>query len=166
MEGVGGDEREGGCASLCGVLEAGQRSAGGLWAPVSSTVSRLSCRERSAGVESSMELITESSVSVPWSEGGAGLWRVTPSSPLTASTRRLHDRPKYDRERTFPGRTMFPSGTRRNRRGGYSKRIGRESDEIKLVLVQELKMNRNTAAKETKEMFWKQVELNNTALCL
>lgn len=98
MLGAVGEERQGRLAGRSGVLAAGPGSPGVLGAPSalsSSTVSKLSCRERSADVESSTEFITEdSSVSGPSPGGGAGLLRVTPSSPLMVSTRRLHDRPK------------------------------------------------------------------------
>lgn len=98
VQGAGDAEREGSLAGRSGVLAAGPGSPGVLGAPLaspSSTVSRLSCRERSADVDSNTEFITEDpSVSGPSPAGGAGLWRVTPSSPLMVSTRRLHDRPK------------------------------------------------------------------------
>lgn len=100
-EGVGGargEEREEWWIGRHGVLAVGPGSPGVPGVPsalVSSTVSRLSCRERSAEEESSTEVITEvSPMSGPRSRGGAGLSRVTPSSPLMVSTRRLHDRPK------------------------------------------------------------------------
>lgn len=77
MQGAGDEEREGRLAGRRGVLAAGPGSPGVPGAPsalLSSTVSRLSCRERSADVESSTEFITEdSSVSGPSPEGGAGL---------------------------------------------------------------------------------------------
>lgn len=91
-----------------GVLAAGQGSPGVLGASsasLSSTVSELSCRERSTDVGSRME---DSSAS--GAGGGPALWRVTPSSPLMVSTRRAQDRPKYVREMTFPGKMMFPTG--------------------------------------------------------
>ena len=107
MQGAGREEREEReerwerwerWAGRRGVLAAGPDSPFELGAPsepLSSTVSRLSCRERSAEVESSTESITEdSSGSGGGPEGGDGLWRETPSSPLMVSTRRLHDRPK------------------------------------------------------------------------
>lgn len=98
MQEAVGEDRQGRLARRRGVLAAGPGSAGVLGVSsvlLSSIVSELSCRERSAGVESSIEFITEgSSVSEPSPGGGAGLLRVTPSSPLMLSTRRLHDRPK------------------------------------------------------------------------
>lgn len=98
MQGLGGEEREGRLAGRRGVLAAGPGSPGVLGAPsalLSSTVSKLSCRERSTDVESSTEFTTEdSSVSGPSPGTGAGLWRIPPSSPFMVSTRRLQDRPK------------------------------------------------------------------------
>lgn len=109
-----GEERQGGLLGRQGVLAAGPPGLpGDSSALVSSTVSRLSCKERSAGVESSTESSTEASAGSEVSPGGGGgLWRVTPSSPVMASTLRLHMRPKYVRETAFPGKTMFPTGQR------------------------------------------------------
>lgn len=94
---TGSEERERGWACRHGVLAAGPSSLGVsvVASLLSSTDSMLSCRESSADVESSTEFITEdSSVSGLAPRRGAGLWRVTPSSPFMVSTRRLQERPK------------------------------------------------------------------------
>lgn len=72
--GAEGEEREVRLVGLRGVLAAGQGSPGITGVPVSSTVSRLSCRERSADEESNTEFITDdSSVTGPVPDKGAGL---------------------------------------------------------------------------------------------
>lgn len=93
VKGDEGDETEGRGPARHGVLAAGPGSPGvpGATSPPSSTVSVLSCKERSADVEFSTE---ESSVSGASPRGGSDLCRVTPSSPLRDSTRRLQERPK------------------------------------------------------------------------
>ncbi len=73
VQGAGGEENDGRSAGRRGVLAAGPGPSGVLGAPsalLSSTVSKLSCRERSTDVESSTDV---SSVSGPSAEGGAGL---------------------------------------------------------------------------------------------
>lgn len=104
----GGEERRGRATGLCGVLAAGTGppvAPGVPSASLSSMVSDVNCRESSADVDSSME---DSSAS--GARGGAALWRVTPSSPFIVSTMRPHDRPKYVKEMTFPGKMIFPAG--------------------------------------------------------
>ena len=104
----GGVERRGRAAGLCGVLAAGPGPPGvpGMAAAtLSSTVSELSCRERSPGVDSRLQ---DSSVS--GAKGGAALRRVTPSSPFIVSTIRPHERPKYVKEMMFPGKMICPAG--------------------------------------------------------
>lgn len=77
MQGAGEEEKEGRLAGRSGVLTAGPDPPGVIGASsalLSSTVSRLSCRERSADVEPSAEVRAEdSSVSGPGPGGGAGL---------------------------------------------------------------------------------------------
>lgn len=104
--GVGGTH--GTQKGLQGVLAAGPGSPGSP--ACSSMVRKLSCRDRSMEVEGSAELIRDVSSGSGSSPGeGGGLSRERPSTPVTRSTRRLHARPKYVRDREFPGSGIFPS---------------------------------------------------------
>lgn len=108
LQEAGGEQRRGRAAGLCGVLAVGPGPPGvpGVAsASLLSIVSELNHRERSRDVDSSMQ---DSSVSGVRG-GGANLWRVTPSSPFIVSTIRPHDRPKYVKEMTFPGKMIFPA---------------------------------------------------------